>query len=73
MDLLGTFSGRGYWEKRGWGELTSLNAVHFPVPALDLETLQLALYTHGGGEGDSVPKLRARPTGEDPREWTLRY
>ncbi len=73
MDLLGTFSGRGYWEKRGWGELTSLNAVHFPVPALELETLQIALYTHGGGIGDSVPKLRARPTGEDPREWTLRY
>ena len=73
MDLLGTFSGRGYWEKRGWGELTSLNAVHFPVPALDLETLQLELYTHGGGVGDSVPKLRARPTGEDPSEWTLRY
>ena len=73
MDLLGTFSGRGYWEKRGWGELTTGNPLHFPVPALDLETLQLALYSHGGTTGRSAQKLRARPTGEDPSEWTLRY
>jgi hypothetical protein len=73
VDLLGTFSGREYWEKRGWGELTSGNAIHFPVPALDLETLQLALYTFGGvGGTGSAPKVRAHQVGEDPRELTLR-
>ncbi|MFQ5639081.1 MAG: hypothetical protein ACE5IR_13950 [bacterium] len=71
VDLLGTFSGREYWEKRGWGELTTGNPLHFPVPAKDLETLQLALYSHGGTTGDSATKLRSF-TGEDPSEWKLR-
>ncbi|MFQ5823244.1 MAG: hypothetical protein ACE5JB_04235 [bacterium] len=57
IDLLGTFSGLGFWDRRGWGELTTKTMLHFPVPAQDLETLQLDLYTHGGGEGDSAPKL----------------
>lgn len=72
MDLLGTFSGLQYWEKRGWGELTTGTMIHFPVPAQDLETLQLALYTFGGVGGvDSAPK-GARRYGEDPSELRLR-
>ena len=59
IDLLGTFSGLGFWDRRGWGELTTNTMLHFPVPAQDLETLQLGLYTHGGGTGASAPKLGA--------------
>ncbi|MCG8606214.1 hypothetical protein MJD09_14665 [bacterium] len=56
VENLGTSSGQEYFEKRGWGDLTSLTLLHFPVPAKDLETLQLGLYSHGGGIGDSAPK-----------------
>ncbi len=58
MDLLGTFSGLQLWDGRGYGILTSGTPIHFPVPALDLEVLQLELYSHGGGKGDSAPKAR---------------
>ncbi|MCG8603511.1 hypothetical protein MJD09_00725 [bacterium] len=56
VELLGTGSGQEFFEKRAWGNLTSLTLLHFPVPAKDLETLQLQLYSHGGGVGDSAPK-----------------
>ena len=73
VDLLGTFSGREYWEKRGWGELTPGNPIQFPVPAKDLETLQLMLYSFGGvGQTGGAPKIAVRPAGEDPKEWRLR-
>lgn len=72
IDNLGTFSGREYWEKRGWGELTTGNPIHFPVPAKDLETLQLALYTFGGvGGNGSAPKISSQE-GENPNEMKLR-
>ena len=56
VELLGTSSGQEYFENRGWGNLTTLTLLHFPVPGKDLETLQLALYSHGGGVGDSAAK-----------------
>ena len=55
VELLGTWSGLQFWDRRGWGDLTSLTPIHFPVPAGELQFLLLALYTHGGGVGDSAP------------------
>lgn len=51
------FTGAGMWfyDSRGWGDLPGGTFLHFPVPAAELEVLQLPLYTHGGGEGDSAP------------------
>ena len=71
IDLLGTWSGLQFWDKRGWGELTSLTLLHFPVPALDLEILQLGLYSFGGGGIGSAPKVAAGYHGEDSGDWKL--
>lgn len=51
------FTGSGMWfyDSRGWGDLPRGTFLHFPVPAAELEVLQLPLYTHGAGEGDSAP------------------
>lgn len=51
------FTGIGMWfnDSRGWGDLPRGTFLHLPVPAAELELLQLPLYTHGGGEGDSAP------------------
>ncbi|MGH7501067.1 MAG: hypothetical protein ACREL7_04845 [Longimicrobiales bacterium] len=51
-----TFSiaaGVAYWDARGWGLLVTGTPYHLPIPARELETLQLPLYTFGGvgGEG----------------------
>ncbi len=56
IECLGTLPGLEYFDRRGFGTLLSLTLLHFPVPALDLETLQLGLYSHGGGVGNSAPK-----------------
>ena len=55
IELASSYPGLEYFEKRGWHDLAGLTLLHFPVPALDLETLQLPLYSHGGGVGDSAP------------------
>tara|TARA_Y100000590_G_scaffold310702_1_gene351016 strand:- start:2134 stop:3783 length:1650 start_codon:yes stop_codon:yes gene_type:complete len=55
LELASSYPGLEYFEKRGWHDLAGLTLLHFPVPALDLETLQLPLYSHGGGVGDSAP------------------
>lgn len=49
IDLLGTWSGLQFWDKRGWGDLTSLTPLHFPVPAKELQFLLIPNYTFGGG------------------------
>jgi hypothetical protein len=41
-------SGLAYFDARGWGTLAPGTPYHFPVPAVELETLQLAPYTFGG-------------------------
>ncbi len=74
LELASSYPGLEYFEKRGWHDLSGLTLLHFPVPALDLETLQLALYSHGGGVGDSAPP-RAMPGyeyGLDPDDMRLR-
>ncbi|MFQ5571489.1 MAG: hypothetical protein ACE5G0_17560 [Rhodothermales bacterium] len=47
-------------DDRGWGDLVSNTAIHFPVPGSELEVLQLANYTFGGGGPGSAPKVSAR-------------
>jgi starch-binding outer membrane protein, SusD/RagB family len=39
-----------------WGGLIEGTPLHFPVPAEELDLLQLPYYTHGGDQGDVAPK-----------------
>jgi hypothetical protein len=53
VELYAISSGLAYWDARGWGILLEGTPYHLPMPARELETLQLPLYTFGGvgGEG----------------------
>ncbi len=42
-------AGVAFWDARGWGLLPTGTVLHLPIPARELETLQLPLYTFGGG------------------------
>lgn len=52
-----TFCGTGFCDRRGWGELVSGTFLHLPIPANEMQTLQLQVYTFGGGGPGSAPKL----------------
>ena len=58
VELLGTASGLEFFTNRGWGLLSERTLLHFPVPAKDLETLGLSLYSHGGTRGDVAKRSR---------------
>ena len=60
LDLVGTSSGLQYTDQRSWTNLPSGTPLHWPVPAKDLQTLQLEIYSHGAGVGRSAGK-RAEP------------
>jgi hypothetical protein len=49
------FQGHGSWffDMRGWEDLPQGTPVQYPIPAAELETLQLPLYTFGGGSDPS--------------------
>lgn len=49
--------GLAWFDDRGWGDLTQNTAIHFPIPARELEVLQLDTYTFGGGGPGSAPKM----------------
>ena len=49
--------GLSYFFLRGQGSLPTATAIHFPIPAKDLETLQLDIYTFGGGAGGEQPRV----------------
>jgi hypothetical protein len=49
-----------YFERRGWGELGTGAPLQFPVPAGELEVLQLETYTFGGEDGDWAAKKTPR-------------
>lgn len=52
-------AGVAFFDDRGWGDLVKNTPIHFPVPAQELETLELATYTFGGAGGvDSAPKSK---------------
>jgi hypothetical protein len=38
-----------FYDDRGWGDLVSGTALHWPVPGRELELLQVPFYTFGGG------------------------
>lgn len=47
--------GNHYYDRRGWGDLVSGTALHFPVPGEELLTLLMDIYSHGGDQGDVAP------------------
>ena len=61
IELLGTHAGGEFFTNRAWGELSPRTLLHFPVPAKDLETLGIALYSHGGTRGDVASKRSGPP------------
>ncbi|MCG8604185.1 hypothetical protein MJD09_04185, partial [bacterium] len=56
IECLQTGFGLEYFDNRGWGDLVSGTPLHSPVPAAELEVLQLNLYSHGGTQGLVAPK-----------------
>lgn len=55
METFHSSAGIAFFDKRGWGDLVSGTPVQFPVPARELETLSLPVYTFGGGGEGSAP------------------
>lgn len=59
-----TAAGLDYYHTRSWGDLKGESygkllpgsPVHFPIPAGELELLELPVYTFGGDEGGAAPK-----------------
>jgi hypothetical protein len=49
VELYAMAAGTAFWDARGWGILPSGTVLHLPIPARELETLQIPLYTFGGG------------------------
>lgn len=56
-----TSPGDAFFDDRGWGDLVSGTAIQFPVPAAELETLLMDVYTFGGGGESSAPAELLRP------------
>jgi len=56
IEIFITTGGLMYFERRGWGELGTGAPLQFPVPAGELEVLQLDNYTFGGEDGDWAAK-----------------
>lgn len=52
IELAGLDASRAYTDRRGFGTLTEGTLLHFPVPATELETLGIPVYTFGGVGGD---------------------
>ncbi|HUF51534.1 MAG TPA: RagB/SusD family nutrient uptake outer membrane protein [Longimicrobiales bacterium] len=46
--------GNHYFDGRGWGRLLTGTPIHVPVPARELETLGMQLYTFGGSAGGAA-------------------
>ncbi len=64
-------AGRAYFDKRGWGDLTTGTPVHFAVPGGELEVLEMPIYTLGGVGGEDAAskagRSGARPGNNRPR------
>lgn len=54
LETTGFESPRDWMEARGWGHLYPGTYVHLPVPGRELETLNLPIYTFGGGAEGSA-------------------
>lgn len=55
IEASGTEAVRAYVDRRGWGTLTKDTFIHLPIPGRELETLELPMYTFGGGGEGSAP------------------
>lgn len=55
IECVQTGFGIDYFDNRGWGDLVAGTPEHAPIPAEELEVLQLPLYTFGGGGDGSAP------------------
>jgi hypothetical protein len=54
--MFGVAAGTAFFDARGWGTLVEGTPIHFPIPARELETLNLPAYTFGGiGGPDAAP------------------
>ena len=54
IELFVVSFGNHYFDARGWGRLVPGTPLHMPIPARELETLQLPLYTFGGNAGGAA-------------------
>jgi hypothetical protein len=54
IEVWHTAAGISFYDDRGWGDLVQHTAVQFPVPAQELLTLLMGVYTFGGPGGDSA-------------------
>jgi len=61
MEVWLTWPGDAFFDDRGWGDLVSGTAIQFPVPASELETLLLDIYTFGGSGEGTAPAEFLRP------------
>lgn len=61
LECLMTGAGLEFFDNRGWGDLVTGTPLHMPVPARELEVLQLDIYSHGGDQGDVAPKVNLKP------------
>lgn len=48
LEGIAVAAGQAYFDARGWGMLIPGTPYHLPIPAVELETLQLPNYTFGG-------------------------
>ncbi|HKG91925.1 MAG TPA: hypothetical protein VKA84_08550 [Gemmatimonadaceae bacterium] len=49
IEAAGLDAMRAYLDRRGWGTLAPGTFIQLPVPARELQTLRMAVYTFGGG------------------------
>jgi hypothetical protein len=57
LEVYLTGMGVAYYDDRGWGDLVTGTAIHFPIPGEVLEQLQQGIYTFGGGGPGSAPDI----------------
>lgn len=49
LETFGTGVGLAYFDDRGWNDLVRGTHLHLPIPGRELLTLQMEIYTFGGG------------------------
>ncbi|MGD2153369.1 MAG: hypothetical protein PVG79_08870, partial [Gemmatimonadales bacterium] len=57
LEVYLTGMGVAYYDDRGWGDLLSGTAIHFPIPGAVLQQLLQGIYTFGGGGPGSAPDI----------------
>lgn len=55
IETLGLEGGPAFYDARGWQTLVENTLIHFPMPLIELELLEMPVYTHGGGQAGSAP------------------